>query len=133
MLRNMLAVIVALTFGLGVAAAALAQYSQPGPRPEATKPPAPAQTGEAKKPAEKPKTVAGKVKSVDAANLVVEVSGKTAKEYSFALAGVTIRVDGKEATSTDLKGGDAVQVTYTESEGKLVAKTVVAKAAKAKK
>jgi hypothetical protein len=122
MLRNTVAVIVALTFGLGVAAAALAQYSQPGPRPEATKPPAPAQTGEAKKPTEKPKTVAGTAKSVDAA-----------KEYGFALAGATIKAEGKEATSTDLKGGDAVRVTYTELEGKLVAKTVVAKAAKAKK
>lgn len=130
MLRGTMGLIVAFAFGVGVTTVALAQSA---PTPKASKPSATAPTGEAKKPAQKVKTVAGKVRSVDAASLVVEVSGKTPKAYTFALAGTTIKVGGKEGTSTDLKEGDAVRVTSTESEGKLIAKTVIAPAAKAKK
>lgn len=123
-----------LMYGLGVAGVAHAQSGQYGPRPESTKPPTvTAPTGEAKKPAEKLKTVSGTVKSVDATNLVVTVSGKTPKQYTFALGETTVKVGAKEGVAMDLKEGDAVRVTYTESDGKLSARSVVVKAAKAKK
>jgi len=39
----------------------------------------------------------------------------------------------KESTTADLKEGDIVRVTYTESEGKLIARTVTARAARLKR
>ncbi|MBI3454277.1 MAG: hypothetical protein HY002_00625 [Candidatus Rokubacteria bacterium] len=140
------ALVVALGFVFASGAVAVAQYGQSGAKSEAPKG-STTQTGEAKKPAEETKkpvqdakksvekvsTVSGKVKSVTGNSLVVEVRGKTPKEYTFDLAGTTIKAGGKDAATTDLKDGDDVRVSYTQSEGKLVAKTVVARAAKAKK
>jgi hypothetical protein len=77
--------------------------------------------------------VTAKVKSVGPSGLVVQVAGKTPKELTFDLTGAAIKAGGKDASSTDLKDGDEVRVGYTEADGKLVAKTVTAKAAKAKK
>lgn len=128
--RGAVVVISALLFVAGGATVALAQY---GAKPEAPKPSVAAPAGEGKQPVEKMKTVTGKVRSVDTATLVVQVSGKAPKEYAFALAGSTIKVGGKEGTSTDLKGGDAVQVSYVEADGRLIAKTVTAKAPKAQR
>ena len=128
--RGAVAVIIALLFVAGGATVALAQY---GTKPEAPKPSVAAPAGEGKQPVEKMKTVTGKVRSVDTATLVVQVSGKAPKEYAFALAGSTIKVGGKEGTSTDLKQGDVVRVSYTDADGRLTAKTVIAGGEKAGK
>lgn len=133
MLRATVAVMLALMFAVGVVTIVLAQYGPYGGKPDATKPSGLAPTSGAKQVTAKPKSVSGKIKSLDAGSLVVEVPGKTPRQYTFALAGATIKVGGKEGTSTDLKEGDAVQVMYTESDGKLTAKRVAAKTARAKK
>jgi len=78
----------------------------------------------AQKPATKLSSLAGKVKSVGAMNLTLETKAKPPKEYTFDLTGAAIKVGGKEAAATDLKEGDEIRVSYTQSEGKLVAKTV---------
>jgi ribosomal protein S1 len=139
MFRKTVAVVVALGCAFGSGTVAVAQYSQPGAKSEAPKS-GTTQTADATKPAEnatksaeKVSTVSGKVKSVTGTSLVVEVRGKTSKEYTFDLAGTTIKAGGKNATATDLKDGDDVGVSYTQSEGKLIAKTITARAIKPKK
>jgi hypothetical protein len=131
MLRGGVALIVAVLLVGGGAGVSLAQY---GGKPEASKlSPATTTGGDVKEPAETVKTVTGKIKSVEPTRLVVKSSGKTPKEYTFELAGTAIKVGKKEGTSTDLKVGNAVRVTYTDSGGKLIAKTVIAKPVKAKR
>ncbi len=100
---------------------------------EAARPSPAAPAGGTTKPADEVKTVTGMLKAVDAGRLVVEVPGETPKQYSFLLARSTMNVGGKEGTTADLKEGDTVRVTYTESEGKLIAKTVTARAARPKR
>ncbi len=90
-------------------------------------------TGEVKKAPEKLTMVTGKVKSVGPNGLVVQVAGKTPKELTFDLTGTAIKVGGKDASATDLKDGNEVRVGYMEADGKLVAKTVSAKAGTVKK
>ncbi len=133
MLRKTVAVLVALGLAVGLSTAVLAQYGQGPAKPDATKASPAAQSSEVKKSAEKVTLVTGKVKSVAANSLVVQVSGKTAKEMTFDLTGTAIKAGGKDAAISDLKDGDEVRVGYTESDGKLVAKTVTARPGKAKK
>ena len=134
MFRKTVAVIVGCGLALGVGSVVLAQSTQGGAKPEAAKPSTASQTGDAQKPAEAKKsaekvmTVSGKVKSVAVNSLVVQVSGKTPKEYAFDLTGAKIKVAGKDAIVADLKEGDAVRVSYLEADGKLIAKTVTARA-----
>ncbi len=124
--------VVALAVGLTSAA-----WSQSAQGPAKTDPakaaPSASPPSEVKKAPEKLTMVSGKVKSVGPNALVVQVAGKTPKELTFDLTGTAIKAGGKDAASTDLKDGDEVRVGYMEADGKLVAKTVSAKAAKVKK
>jgi len=80
--------------------------------------------------AEKPKHFTGEVKSVDATAKTIVVKGKTAEE-TFDVAQATFK--GYKDLS-EVAQGDKVRVSYVETEGKKVAKTVAkvgaAKAAK---
>lgn len=108
----------------GISTFGLAQSSLPRVQQE-TPSSSPAPQGQTKKTTAKVRSAAGTVKSVDAANLVIHVSGKSPKEYTFSLEGAVIKVAGKEGTSTELKEGDSVRVTYVLSDSKMVAKTVI--------
>ena len=120
MVRTMVALMLGVTLGGNGATVALAQSpSTPQvSRPTATVP------LETTNPTPRPKAVIGKVKAVKGTSLVIEVSGTTPEQYTFALVGTLIKISEKEGTSTDLKEGTTVEVTYTESGGKRIAKTV---------
>ncbi|MBI3626310.1 MAG: hypothetical protein HY215_09210 [Candidatus Rokubacteria bacterium] len=122
------ALLVMLWFVIGVTAVAYRVVER-----EAARSTPAASTGGTTRPADEVKTVTGMLKAVDAGRLVVEATGETPKHYSFLLARSTINVGGKEGTTADLKEGDIIRVTYTESEGKLIAETVTARAARPKR
>ena len=72
----------------------------------------------AAKPAMKAKTAEGMIKSVSDTSIVIE--GKDKKQWTFAIS-------GKVAESAKkLKAGDAVKVSYTEADGKMMASKVAA-------
>ncbi len=125
MMRRSCTWIVMVAFLLGFAAPVLAQQST------APAAPAPAQKAPAKaelKPAAKPKSAIGTVKSASAESLVL-VAGKDKKEWTFGIDKDTkITKAGKAATAADLAADDAATVTYTEADGKMHAKSVSVKA-----
>ena len=101
----------------------------PAPAPAAPAPKAPSKT-EAKK-VEKAKSASGTVKTASADSLVL-VAGKDKKEWTFELDKDTkITKSGKAATAADLAADDSASVTYTEHDGKMHAKSVSVKPAKA--
>lgn len=73
------------------------------------------------------RSVTGTVKKTTDNGLVVvgRESGQTDKEWAFALDGAT-RIDagGKMAAAGELREGEAVTVTYTNRDGKIVAQSV---------
>ena len=86
-----------------------------------------------KKPAAK--SASGTVKSASADSLVVggKMKGKD-EEWTFGVdSKTTIKKGGKAITAADVKAGDSVQVKYTEDAGKMMAQSVMVKAAPAKK
>ncbi len=128
-MKKAVALFVAVAFAAGTAGFAAAQTTAPAApekKAEETKKP------EAKKAAKvSAKSARGTVKSASADSLVVASKDK---ELTFAVDPSTkIKRGGKTATAADLKEGDAVTVKYTEQDGKSVAQTVTAHAAKAKK
>jgi Domain of unknown function (DUF5666) len=69
-------------------------------------------------------TAVGHVKSAAADSLVVLV-GKAQHEETFVVDPTTkITKGGKPAAVSDLAANDSVRVSYTEADGKMVAKTV---------
>lgn len=125
-MRRSFAWLVMVTFLLALAAPALAQSSAPAS-------PAPAKTEPAKTDAKKmaTKSATGAVKTVSADSLVV-VAGKDKKEWTFAVDKDTkITKAGKAAKPEELAANDSATVTYVEADGKMWAKSVSVKAAKA--
>jgi hypothetical protein len=94
-----------------------------------------APAGESKSEAKKAtRNVSGTVRTASADTVVVagKDKGKDA-EWTFAVEPVTnIRKGGKSITAGDLKSGDAVQVRYTERDGKAMAQSITVRAAKTK-
>jgi len=108
---------------VGGLALALACYASPatGQQPEVKATPA------AREDASKMgmRSVTGTVKKTTEKGLVVvgRETGQKIKEWAFVLdAGTRIEAGGKSAT--DLREGDAVTVTYTNRDGKIVAQSV---------
>ena len=73
------------------------------------------------------RNVSGTVKASSADAVVVAGKDKGQDtEWTFAVEPVTnIRKGGKSITAADLKAGDAVQVRYTEREGKAMAQSIL--------
>ena len=74
------------------------------------------------------RSVTGTVKKTTDTGFVVvgRESGQKDKEWAFVLdAGTRIEAGGKSAT--ELRAGDAVTVTYTNRDGKIVAQSVTVK------
>ena len=75
-------------------------------------------------------TAVGHVKSVSADNLVILV-GKAQKEETFVLEPTTkITKSGKTIPATEVTANDMVRVSYLETEGKMMAKTVTVRTAR---
>lgn len=75
------------------------------------------------------RSVTGTVKKATDKGLVIvgRETGQKDKEWAFIFdAGTRIDAGGKSA-ATDIREGDAVTVTYTNRDGKIVAQTVTVK------
>ncbi len=130
-LKRVVAVTITGLFVLGAMGSGWAQQAPPAGQPEkpAVEKPAPAKS------AARPQRLTGSVKSVSEGSLVLEVmqKDKRAKEYTFSLdPKAKLAKAGKAITTKDLQPGESVTVSFTETDGKLVAKavTVGVKAAK---
>lgn len=74
----------------------------------------------------KAKNANGTVKAATPDSLTVV--GKGNKEWTFAVDSTTfIKKAGRSVVVTDLKEGDSVHVRYTETDGKLLAKSITVK------
>jgi len=75
------------------------------------------------------RSVSGTVKSSSAETVVVAGRSKGQDaEWTFAVEPTTnIRKGAKSIIAADLKAGDAVQVSYTEQDGKATARSIVVK------
>jgi len=108
---------------VGGLALALACYAAPATGQQPGAKPTPAAREDASKMGMR--SVTGTVKTMTEKGLVVigRETGQKDKEWAFVLdAGTRIEASGKSAT--DLREGDAVTVTYTNRDGKIVAQSV---------
>jgi hypothetical protein len=135
MMKRTCAWIVMVTFAVVLAAPALAQQAPASSAPATSAPstsapatPAPAPAKPAAKTTEaKPKSATGTVKT-NAPDSLVLVAGKDKKEMTFTVNPDTkVMKAGKAAKASDIAAEDSATVTYTESDGKMVAKTVTVK------
>jgi len=130
--KKLIATCVAVVFAVGTAGMALAQEKKPEEKKSEMKSDTKMEKKE-KKPAAK--TAKGAVKSATSDTLVVggKMKGKD-EEWTFGVdAKTAIKKGGKASTAADVKAGDSVQVRYTEDAGKMMAQSVMVKAATAKK
>jgi hypothetical protein len=145
MVRRVTVWTMVMAFVVGLVAPVLAQQ-QTAPAAPAPATPAPAaKPAEPVKPAAKatetakPAAKAAKTKSASgtiktASGESITVIGADKKEWAFAVDKDTkITKGGKAVTSKDLAKKDPVTVKYAEAEGKMTAKVVAVKAAKAAK
>lgn len=117
-MRAFVAVALALT---------MACYALPvaGQQPDTKPRPSAAREGTSKM-----RSVTGSVKTATEKGLVVvgREAGQEDKEWAFALDSATrIEAAGTTRAAADLREGDAVTVTYTSRDGKIVAQRVTVK------
>ncbi len=130
-MRKSLAVALSSLFVLGAIASGWAQPPPAGGQPE--KPAA--EKVAPSKAAPKAQRLTGSIKSASEESLVLEVrqKDKSTKEYAFALdPKAKLSKAGKAITAKELQPGDPATVSFTEAEGKLVAKAVTVRVSGAK-
>jgi hypothetical protein len=130
--KKLIATCVAVVFAMGSAGVAMAQEKKAEEKKSEMKSDAKMDKKE-KKPAAK--SASGTVKSASADSLVVggKMKGKD-EEWTFGVDSKTaIKKGGKSISAADVKAGDSVSVKYTEDAGKMMAQSVMVKAAPAKK
>jgi len=130
--KKLIAMCVALVFAMGTAGLAVAQEKKAEEKKSDMKSDAKMDKKEKKAAT---KSASGTVKSASADSLVVggKMKGKD-EEWTFGVdAKTAIKKGGKAITAADVKAGDSVQVRYTEDAGKMMAQSVMVKAATAKK
>ena len=131
-MKKLIATCVAVVFAMGTAGLAMAQEKKTDEKKSEMKSDAKMEKKD-KKPAAK--SASGTVKSASADSLVVggKMKGKD-EEWTFGVDSKTaIKKGGKSISAADVKAGDSVQVKYTEDAGKMMAQSVMVKAAPAKK
>jgi Cu/Ag efflux protein CusF len=109
---------------IALVAGAFTVFSLVGPALAADAPTAPAAAGHPAPPA----TLKAPTKHVSAEVVSVDTAGKTVKIKTLGRhkKEVTLGVDPEaSATLPDLKAGDRIKVTYTDSHGQLTAKSIV--------
>ena len=127
-MKKVIALLVAMLFALsvvGLAIAAEKKEAAPAEKKEA----APAQ----EKAPVKVKQVTGEVTAIDAAAKTLTVKGKAGEVALTADDKTTVKIGKEKKTLADVKVGDKVTVKYAEMDGKNVAKSIIVKAAPAKK
>jgi uncharacterized protein DUF5666 len=130
--KKLIAMCVALLFALGTAGLAVAQEKKAEEKKSDMKSDTKMDKKEKKAAT---KSASGTVKAASADSLVVggKMKGKD-EEWTFGVdPKTTIKKGGKAITAADVKAGDSVQVKYTEDAGKMMAQSVMVKAATAKK
>jgi hypothetical protein len=130
--KKLIAMCVALLFAMGTAGLAVAQENKAEEKKSEMTTDAKMDKKEKKAAT---KSASGTVKSASADSLVVggKMKGKD-EEWTFAVdPKTTIKKGGKAITAADVKAGDSVQVKFTEDAGKMMAQSVMVKAAPAKK
>lgn len=128
LVKKVIALLVAMLFALsvvGLAIAAEKKEAAPAEKKEA----APAQ----EKAPVKVKQVTGEVTAIDAAAKTLTVKGKAGEVALTADDKTTVKIGKEKKTLADVKVGDKVTVKYAEMDGKNVAKSIIVKAAPAKK
>ena len=131
-MKKLIAMCVALLFAMGTAGLAVAQEKKAEEKKSEMKSDAKMDKKEKKAAT---KSASGTVKAASADSLVVggKMKGKD-EEWTFAVdPKTTIKKGGKAITAADVKAGDSVQVRFTEDAGKMMAQSVMVKAAPAKK
>ena len=131
-MKKLIAMSVALLFAMGTAGLAVAQEKKAEEKKSEMKSDAKMDKKEKKAAT---KSASGTVKSASTDSLVVgaKMKGKD-EEWTFGVdSKTTIKKGGKAITAADVKAGDSVQVKYTEDAGKMMAQSVMVKAAPAKK
>ena len=135
-MKKLIAMCVALLFAMGTAGLAVAQEKKAEEKKSDMKSDMKSDTKMDKKEKKAAtKSASGTVKSASADSLVVggKMKGKD-EEWTFGVdAKTAIKKGGKAITAADVKVGDSVQVRYTEDAGKMMAQSVMVKAATAKK
>ena len=127
-MKKVIALLVAMLFALsvvGLAIAAEKKEAAPAEKKEA----APAQ----EKAPVKVKQVTGEVTAIDAAAKTLTVKGKAGEVALTADDKTTVKIGKEKKTLADVKVGDKITVKYAEMDGKNVAKSIIVKAAPAKK
>jgi hypothetical protein len=134
--KKLIAICVALVFAMGTAGLAVAQEKKAEEKKSEMKSDMKSDAKMDKKEKKAAtKSASGTVKSASADSLVVggKMKGKD-EEWTFAVdPKTTIKKGGKAITAADVKAGDSVQVKFTEDAGKMMAQSVMVKAAPAKK
>jgi len=130
--KKLIAMCVALLFAMGTAGLAAAQEKKAEEKKSEMKSDAKMDKKEKKAAT---KSASGTVKSASVDSLVVggKMKGKDEEWTSAVDPKTTIKKGGKAITAADVKAGDSVQVRYTEDAGKMMAQSVMVKAATAKK
>ena len=127
-MKKLIATCVAVVFAMGMAGLAVAQEKKAEEKKSEMKSDAKMEKKD-KKPAAK--TASGTVKSATSDSLVVggKMKGKD-EEWTFGVdSKTTIKKGSKAIMAGDVKAGDSVQVRYTEDAGKMMAQSVMVKAA----
>jgi hypothetical protein len=130
--KKLIAMCVALLFAMGTVGLAVAQEKKAEEKKSDMKSDTKMDKKEKKAAT---KSASGTVKSASADSLVVgaKMKGKD-EEWTFGVdSKTTIKKGGKAITAADVKAGDSVQVRFTEDAGKMMAQSVMVKAAPAKK
>ena len=125
----------ALLSGLFILGLVSVGWAQQAPAPGQPQKPVTEKAPAAKPPAAKLQQVTGSVKSAAEESLVLEVpqKDKSTKEYTFTFdPRAKLSKAGKTIVAKDVQPGDSATVSFTESEGKLVAKAVTVRAKPAK-
>ena len=135
-MKKLIAMSVALLFAMGTAGLAVAQEKKAEEKKSDMKSDMKSDTKMDKKEKKAAtKSASGTVKTASAESLVVggKMKGKD-EEWTFGVDSKTaIKKGGKAIAPGDLRAGDSVQVKYTEDGGKMMAQSVMVKAAPAKK
>lgn len=127
-MKKVIALLVAMLFALSVAGLAIAAEKKEA-APAEKKEAAPAQ----EKAPVKVKQVTGEVTAIDAAAKTLTVKGKAGEVALTADDKTTVKIGKEKKALADVKVGDKATVKYTEMDGKNVAKSIIVKAAPAKK
>ena len=130
-LRLLIIFTIAITLGFMISPT-FAQEKKEEAKPATMEKAEPAKAEKAKKPSVP--SISGEVVSVDATSNTIVIKTKNGEEKKFEVNSETkITMEKKPMALQDLKAGEKVGVKYSETEGKMVAKSIKVRVPKASK